>query len=139
MLYPGYGDGEVEIVDQGAGYLGRSRDCPKNIPPFRSRFENDGLYRGRDCGKTRRCGFCGRRTRTIIIANRASYAQCDAAHERYRYDDSPICEKTRRIAYSHSRYPQDNSGHAYARKRGREDRRWCESSYRIVRHDFAER
>lgn len=66
---------------------------PENIPPFRSRFENDGLYRGRDCGKTRRCGFCGRRTRTIIIANRASYAQCDAAHERYRYDDSPVCEK----------------------------------------------
>lgn len=30
---------------------------PENIPPFRSRFENDGLYRGRDCGKTRRCGF----------------------------------------------------------------------------------
>lgn len=66
---------------------------PENIPPIRSRFENDGLYRGRDCGKTRRCGFCGRRTRTIIIANRASYAQCDAAHERYRYDDSPVCEK----------------------------------------------
>ena len=41
--------------------------------------------------------FCGRRTRTIIIANRASYAQCDAAHERYRYDDSPVCEKNSKV------------------------------------------
>ena len=37
------------------------------------------------------------------------------------------------------RLMQDNSGHAYARKRGCEDRWWRESSYRIVRHDFAER
>lgn len=48
-------------------------------------------------------------------------------------------KKLEGLPYSHSRYPQDNSGHAYARKRSCEDRWWRESSYRIVRHDFAER
>ena len=53
--------------------------------------------------------------------------------------DPQVCKGTGRHSHPRTGYPQDNSGNAYPRKDGSQNRWRCKPSYRSVRHDSAER
>ena len=75
----------------------------------------------------------------ILAPDRTPDAERHAAYERYRNHDPQVCKGTGRHSHPRTGYPQDNSGYAYPRKDGSQNRWWCKPSYRSVRHDSAQR
>lgn len=138
MLYPGYGDGEVEVVDQGAGYLGRSRDCPKIFHRFDPDLKMTVYIEDGTAVKPGDVAF-------VVEGRVQSLLQTERLMLNVMQRMSGIATMTHRyvknskdciLAFS---IPARQLRACVCSKRGCEDRWWRESSYRIVRHDFAER